>query len=59
MTRSLSASPQPVAVAHCLAVAKQRAEDAAASGLDRDTQKIVNDGTYANCMRWEAAHPSR
>ncbi|HTT84324.1 MAG TPA: hypothetical protein VMF67_12660 [Rhizomicrobium sp.] len=42
-----------------MAVAKQRAEDTAASGMDRDTQKIVRDGTYANCMAWQSAHPSQ
>jgi len=39
-------------------VARQRAEDAAASGLDRETQDIVRSGTYANCRAWEAAHPA-
>jgi hypothetical protein len=48
---------QPAAQTHCLAVAKQRAEDTAANGLDRNTQKVVHDGTYANCMTWQAAHP--
>jgi hypothetical protein len=50
-------SAQPAAETHCLAVAKQRADDAAANGLDRDTQKIVRDGTYAKCMAWQTAHP--
>ena len=49
---------QSTAQAHCLAVAKQRTDDAAANGLDGDTQKIVHDGTYRNCMNWETAHPS-
>lgn len=51
--------PQPAAEIRCRAVAKQRAADTAASGLDRDTQKIVRDGTYANCMSWLATHPSQ
>jgi hypothetical protein len=42
---------------HCLLVAKQRADDAAANGLDSATQQVVRDGTYANCMAWQAAHP--
>jgi hypothetical protein len=50
-------APDPVSQQHCLAVAKQRSADAAANGLDMDTQRVVHDGTYANCMTWEAAHP--
>jgi len=42
---------------HCQAVARQHAEDAAASGLDEETQEIVRRGTYANCMAWDVAHP--
>jgi hypothetical protein len=52
-----SVSAQPAAESHCLAVAKQRADDAAANGLDKNTRKIVYDGTYANCMTWQTAHP--
>jgi hypothetical protein len=55
---SATLPPQQTAQAHCLVVAKHRADDAAANGLDRDTQKIVHDGTYTNCMNWETAHPS-
>jgi hypothetical protein len=40
-----------------MAVAKQRAEDAAANGLDGPTQKVVHDGSYTDCMNWQAAHP--
>jgi hypothetical protein len=47
----------PAQAAHCLSVAKQRADDAAANGLDSATQQVVRDGTYANCMQWQAAHP--
>jgi hypothetical protein len=51
-------TPSPAAPdAHCKAVARQRADDAAASGLDRETQEIVRHGTYANCLAWDAAHP--
>ena len=49
----------PVSNAHCEAVAKQRAEDAAASGLDPETQETVRSGTYANCLAWDVAHPGR
>lgn len=52
-----AAPAPPVPDAHCDAVAKQRADDAAASGLDRDTQEVVRRGTYANCLAWDAAHP--
>jgi hypothetical protein len=48
----------PSADGHCTAVAKQRAADAGAAGLDEDTQAIVRKGTYADCMAWTAAHPS-
>jgi hypothetical protein len=58
-----AASVQPVALstpahnAHCEAVATARADDAAANGKDEDLQKAVQDGTYADCVKWEAAHP--
>jgi hypothetical protein len=54
------AAPNPVSApdSHCAAVAKQRADDAAAGGSDSDTQTIVRDGTYKDCMAWQAAHPS-
>jgi hypothetical protein len=57
ITQAPSALSQ-LAQTHCLAVAKQRADDAAANGLDRDTQRVVHDGTYSRCMTWQAAHPA-
>jgi hypothetical protein len=42
---------------HCEAVAEARAEDAAANGKDDELQRAVHDGTYAECAKWEAAHP--
>lgn len=42
--------------AHCQFVARTRAEDAAGSGQDSETQRMVREGTYANCVAWEAAH---
>ena len=42
--------------AHCEGVARQRADDAAAGGLDRDTQEIVRKGAYADCIAWSRAH---
>jgi hypothetical protein len=42
--------------AHCEAVAKSRADDAAANGKDDELQKAVHDGTYANCVAWENTH---
>jgi len=51
-------APAPAASdTHCQAVARQRAEDAAASGLDPETQEIVRRGAYADCAAWNAAHP--
>lgn len=49
----LAPSPE----AHCEAVARQRAADAAADGLDRETQEIVHSGAYADCIAWARAHP--
>jgi hypothetical protein len=43
--------------AHCDDVAKSRAEDAAANGYAHDMQKAVYDGTYADCIDWQKAHP--
>jgi hypothetical protein len=42
--------------AHCTSVAQVRADDAAAAGQDREIQRVVRDGTYANCVTWQAAH---
>jgi hypothetical protein len=47
----------PAHSVHCEAVAEARAEDAAANGKDDELQRAVHDGTYAECAKWEAAHP--
>ena len=52
------AAPSGSTVDPCKAVARQRAEDAAAGGLDRETQDIVRSGTYANCRAWRVGHPA-
>ncbi|HEY3778244.1 MAG TPA: hypothetical protein VGL35_09310 [Rhizomicrobium sp.] len=39
-------------------IARQRAEDAGAAGLDGDTQAIVREGAYEDCMAWTRAHPA-
>lgn len=63
-----AASPPPVAPAaalapsvpdaRCEAVAKQRADDAGANGLDRETQEIVRRGAYVDCLAWYREHPA-
>jgi hypothetical protein len=53
-----AASAPPAPDARCEAVAKQRADDAGANGLDRETQEIVRGGAYADCLAWYRAHPS-
>jgi hypothetical protein len=50
------AMPTTVRNAHCQSVANIRADDAAAAGQDREIQQIVREGTYANCVAWQAAH---
>jgi|SRR5579871_3831099 len=61
--QSVPETPPPVPVvssgpdAHCTAVARQRADDAAESGMDRETQEIVRRGAYADCLSWANAHP--
>lgn len=47
----------PPATDHCTAVAKQRADDARAAGMDDDTLAIIRHGTYADCMAWATSHP--
>lgn len=54
----LAASSTFASDTHCEAVARQRADDAAASGLDRDTQEIVLRGAFADCVAWDRAHPA-
>jgi hypothetical protein len=44
--------------AHCKALAKLRAGDAAFQGEDPDTQSEVYDRTYRDCVAWDAAHRS-
>lgn len=49
--------PGPAAPdARCEAVARQRAADAAANGLDRETQEIVRHGAFADCLAWDTTH---
>jgi hypothetical protein len=43
-------------IRHCQSVATQRAADGSYMGMDEDAQKQEYDLTYADCMRWEAAH---
>ncbi|MEI9931902.1 MAG: hypothetical protein WDM89_15530 [Rhizomicrobium sp.] len=51
-----TASPQ--SSAHCTALAKMRARDAAVEGEDFDTQESVYKRVYADCVAWDAAHRS-
>ena len=51
-----SAPPTTVRNAHCQSVANTRADDVAAAGQDREIQQVVREGTYANCVTWQAAH---
>ncbi len=50
-----SASPS----AHCTALAKQRAIDAAFQGEDPDTQEAVYNRTYSDCVAWDLKHAFR
>jgi hypothetical protein len=54
------AAPAPSAAidAHCKYLAKLRAGDAAFQGEDPDTQEAVYNGTYRDCVAWDAAHRS-
>lgn len=55
-------SPPPVTQAasspsaHCTALAKQRATDAAYQGEDGDTQESVYNRTYSDCVAWDLKH---
>jgi hypothetical protein len=51
-----SAMPTTARNAHCQSVANTRADDVAAAGQDREIQQVVREGTYANCVAWQAAH---
>ena len=52
------AAPAPSAAvdAHCKYLGKLRAGDAAFQGEDPDTQEAVYNGTYRDCIAWDAAH---
>jgi hypothetical protein len=50
------APPQTAVEAQCRAVAHQRAEDGAMNGFDEDTQKVIEDGTFRDCMTWTPTH---
>jgi hypothetical protein len=52
---SVDAAPRPAA-GHCVALARQRASDAAYQGEDEETQHSVYDRTYAECMDWDSKH---
>jgi hypothetical protein len=62
VAQDTQASAAPVAQAntssnaHCKALAKQRAGDAAFEGEDSDTQEAVYKGTYADCVAWDLKH---
>jgi hypothetical protein len=40
----------------CSMVAEQRERDGAANGYDQSLQKAVYRDTYADCVKWNAAH---
>ncbi len=42
--------------AHCTALAKQRAMDAAFQGEDSDTQEAVYNRAYSDCIAWDLKH---
>ena len=59
VTAARSAPPPSAAVStHCKTLAKLRAGDAAFQGEDSDTQTAVYNGTYRDCVAWDAAHRS-
>ena len=45
--------------AHCTALGKQRAQDAAFQGEDPDTQEAVYNRTYSDCVAWDLKHAFR
>jgi len=53
--RATTAAPTSTS-AHCAALARQRAGDAAYSGEDPDTQQTVYERTYADCVAWDVRH---
>jgi len=42
--------------AHCQAVAQQRAADARANGYSFKMESTVYNGTYQECVEWDARH---
>jgi hypothetical protein len=59
VTAARYAAPPSAAVSyHCKNLARLRAGDVAFQGEDPDTQKAVYDGTYRDCVAWDAAHRS-
>lgn len=55
VARASSSTPEN-AGAYCTSVASARASDAAANGIETDTQQSVYSGTYQNCLHWQTAH---
>ncbi|HEY1708055.1 MAG TPA: hypothetical protein VGG10_07305 [Rhizomicrobium sp.] len=49
-------APPAAVEAQCRAIAAQRAEDGALNGYDEDTQKVIEDGTFRDCMTWTPTH---
>jgi hypothetical protein len=43
----------------CAIVAEQRMRDGALNGYDPQLQKAAYEHTYADCVRWNAAHSIR
>lgn len=58
--RGPAAQPQTVDTIdlHCQGVARQRAADARANGYSLDMEKTIYDGTYKDCVAWDASHRS-
>jgi hypothetical protein len=55
----ISSAPAASSSAHCSALAKQRAIDAAFQGEDGDTQESVYNRTYSDCVAWDLKHAYR
>jgi phospholipid-binding lipoprotein MlaA len=53
---STSSSTSQDMGAQCSSVAELRANDAAAGGYDTDTQQVVHDGAYKDCLSWKTSH---
>ena len=56
----ISPAPQTRATAGldrgCTAVAAGRAADAAYNGFSDEDQRLIYQGTYADCLRWRQKH---